>query len=66
MDIESHYVRVELKVNGVVQATTQSTNGAQPAFGLQPVTLSGLLHVNSYRIQRIAIANDQAGSGNLV
>ena len=42
---ESHYARVELKVNGVVQATTRSATGSQP-FALQPVTLSALLHVN--------------------
>ena len=46
VDMESHYARVELKVNGVAQATTRSATGSQ-SFGLQPVTLSALLQVNS-------------------
>ena len=46
VEIESHYARVELKVNGIAQATTRSTIGAQP-IGLQHVTLSALLQVNT-------------------
>ncbi len=46
VDSKSNYARVELKVNGVVQATTRSATGSE-YVAFQPVTLSAFLYVNS-------------------